>query len=131
MRNRVRAGFLPDPPCPAVPHPAAYSKDCRGSPDLGQPRAGRRESEGPHALDIVAIAKGYGADATQVQDLGTFKQAAAEAWTKDVPTVLEIPISAQVPPLIRRGSSAASARSSYAQAVQLRRAVAVRACRSR
>jgi hypothetical protein len=28
------------------------------------------------------------------------KQAAREAWTKDVPTVLEVPFSREVPPLI-------------------------------
>jgi benzoylformate decarboxylase len=51
-------------------------------------------------LDIVSIARGYGCDAARVADLDTLKQAAAAAWTKQVPTVLEIPISAQVPPLV-------------------------------
>jgi benzoylformate decarboxylase len=51
-------------------------------------------------LDIVSIARGYGCDAARVTDLDAFKQAAAAAWTKQVPTVLEIPISPQVPPLI-------------------------------
>jgi benzoylformate decarboxylase len=51
-------------------------------------------------LDIVSIARGYGCDATRVTDLDALKQAAAAAWTKQVPTVLEIPISAQVPPLV-------------------------------
>jgi len=35
-----------------------------------------------------------------VADLDTLKQAAAAAWTKKVPTVLEIPISAQIPSLV-------------------------------
>jgi benzoylformate decarboxylase len=51
-------------------------------------------------LDIVSIARGYGCDAARVEDLDALKQAAAAAWTKQVPTVLEIPISAQVPPLV-------------------------------
>ena len=51
-------------------------------------------------LDIVSIARGYGCDAARVTDLDAFKQAAAAAWTKQVPTVLEIPISPQVPPLL-------------------------------
>ncbi|MGF1473597.1 MAG: benzoylformate decarboxylase [Rubrobacteraceae bacterium] len=51
-------------------------------------------------LDFVSIANGYGCDATRVEDLVTLKEAAEKAWTKDVPTVLEVPISPQVPPLI-------------------------------
>jgi benzoylformate decarboxylase len=51
-------------------------------------------------LDIVSIARGYGCDAARVEDIGAIKKAAAEAWRKERPTVLEIPISAQVPPLI-------------------------------
>ena len=51
-------------------------------------------------LDYVSIAKGYGCDAVRVDGLDAIKQAAAAAWTKNVPTVLEIPISPQVPPLI-------------------------------
>jgi benzoylformate decarboxylase len=51
-------------------------------------------------LDIVSIARGYGCDAAHVEDLGAIKHAAEGAWTKDVPTVLEIPISPEVPPLI-------------------------------
>ena len=51
-------------------------------------------------LDIVSIARGYGCDAARVADLDALKQAAAAAWTKEVPTVLEVPISAQVPPLV-------------------------------
>jgi benzoylformate decarboxylase len=51
-------------------------------------------------LDIVSIARGYGCDAARLDDIGAIKKAATEAWRKDRPTVLEIPISAQVPPLI-------------------------------
>ncbi|MGH3605702.1 MAG: thiamine pyrophosphate-dependent enzyme [Pseudonocardiaceae bacterium] len=51
-------------------------------------------------MDFVSIAKGYGCDATRVTDLDALKAAAAKAWTKDVPTVLEVPISPKVPPLI-------------------------------
>jgi len=52
------------------------------------------------SLDIVSIAGGYGCYAARVADLDALKQASAAAWTKEVPTVLEIPISAQVPPLV-------------------------------
>jgi benzoylformate decarboxylase len=48
----------------------------------------------------VSLAKGYGCDAARLDDLDTIKSAAVEAWTKSKPTVLEIPISPQVPPLI-------------------------------
>jgi thiamine pyrophosphate-dependent acetolactate synthase large subunit-like protein len=51
-------------------------------------------------LDIVSIARGHGCEAARVADLDALKQAAVAAWTKAVPTVLEIPISAQVPPLV-------------------------------
>jgi benzoylformate decarboxylase len=51
-------------------------------------------------LDIVSLAKGYGCEAARVQDLDTIKQTVAQAFEKDVPTVLEVPISRQVPPLI-------------------------------
>jgi len=52
------------------------------------------------AMDFVSIAKGYSCDAVRVEDLDAIKAAAATAWTKDVPTVLEIPISREIPPLI-------------------------------
>jgi benzoylformate decarboxylase len=51
-------------------------------------------------IDIVSLARGYGCDAARLDDIGAVKKAAAEAWGKQGPTVLEIPISAQVPPLI-------------------------------
>jgi benzoylformate decarboxylase len=51
-------------------------------------------------IDIVSIAKGYGCDAGRLDDLDAIKKAAVEAWGKTKPTVLEIPISAQVPPLV-------------------------------
>ena len=51
-------------------------------------------------IDIVALAKGYGCDAARLDDLDAIKRAATEAWTKSKPTVLEIPISPQVPSLI-------------------------------
>ncbi len=51
-------------------------------------------------IDIVSLAKGYGCDAARLDDLDTIKTTAAQAWTKNKPTVLEIPISPQVPPLI-------------------------------
>ncbi len=51
-------------------------------------------------LDVVSIARGYGCHAARVSDLDALKQAVATAWTRQTPTVLEIPISPQVPPLI-------------------------------
>jgi len=51
-------------------------------------------------MDFVSTAKGYGCDGVRVEDLGAIKAEAAKAWTKDVPTVLEIPISREIPPLI-------------------------------
>ena len=50
-------------------------------------------------FDIVSIAKGYGCDAGRLDDLDAIKKAAVAAWSKSKPTVLEIPISAKVPPL--------------------------------
>jgi benzoylformate decarboxylase len=51
-------------------------------------------------FDVVSIAKGYGCDAARLEDLEAIKKAGVEAWTKSKPTVLEIPISPQVPPLV-------------------------------
>jgi len=51
-------------------------------------------------FDVVSIAKGYGCDAVRLDDLETIKKATVEASKKSKPTVLEIPISPQVPPLI-------------------------------
>jgi benzoylformate decarboxylase len=51
-------------------------------------------------LDIVSLARGYGCDAARLDDIGAIKKAATVAWAKQTPTVLEIPISTQVPPLI-------------------------------
>jgi benzoylformate decarboxylase len=51
-------------------------------------------------IDIVSLARGYGCDAARLDHLDAIKATAAQAWTKDKPTVLEIPISLQVPPLI-------------------------------
>ncbi len=51
-------------------------------------------------FDVVSIAKGYGCDAARLADLEAIKKAAVEAWSKSKPTVLEIPIFPQVPPLL-------------------------------
>jgi len=51
-------------------------------------------------IDIVSLARGYGCDAARLDDLDAIKRAAVEAWTKSKPTVLEIPISPEIPPLI-------------------------------
>ena len=52
------------------------------------------------SLDIVSIVSGYGCDAALVADVDALKQAVAAAWTKNVPTVLEVRISAQIPALV-------------------------------
>ena len=51
-------------------------------------------------IDIVSLAKGYGCDGARLDDLDAIKRAASEAWTKSKPTVMEIPICPQVPPLM-------------------------------
>jgi benzoylformate decarboxylase len=51
-------------------------------------------------MDFVSIAHGYGCDAARIEDLDALEQVAAHTWTKDVPTVLEVSISGQVPPLV-------------------------------
>ena len=51
-------------------------------------------------LDAVSIAKGYGCDAARVTSLDALERAAAGAWSKDVPTVLEVPIAPEIPPLL-------------------------------
>lgn len=51
-------------------------------------------------FDAVSIAKGYGCDAARLDDIEEIKKAAVAAWGKSKPTVLEVPISAQVPPLL-------------------------------
>jgi benzoylformate decarboxylase len=67
----------------------ARLEQTRGVPGLDLPR-----------LDMVSIARGYGCDAARVADLDALKLAVVAAWVKEVPTVLEIPISSQVPPLV-------------------------------
>ncbi|HEY6401662.1 MAG TPA: thiamine pyrophosphate-dependent enzyme, partial [Blastocatellia bacterium] len=51
-------------------------------------------------IDTVSIAKGYGCDAACLDDLDAIRKAAVVARSQSRPTLLEIPISAQVPPLI-------------------------------
>jgi benzoylformate decarboxylase len=51
-------------------------------------------------LDAVSIAKGYGCDAARVTSVDAIERAAADAWSKDVPTVLEVPIAPEIPPLV-------------------------------
>jgi len=51
-------------------------------------------------LDAVSIAKGYGCDAARVTNLDALERAAVGAWSKDVPTVLDVPIVPEVPPLV-------------------------------
>jgi len=51
-------------------------------------------------MDFVSIAQGYGCDGVRIEDLDALKEAALNAWTKDVPTVLEVSVSGHVPPLV-------------------------------
>jgi benzoylformate decarboxylase len=67
----------------------AVLEDAPGVPGLDLP-----------GIDIVSLAKGYGCDAVRVDNLEAIKKAATKAWTKSKPTLLEVPISPQVPPLI-------------------------------
>jgi benzoylformate decarboxylase len=67
----------------------AVLEDTPGVPGLDLP-----------GIDIVSLAKGYGCDAARLDDLDAIKQAAVAAWINSKPTVLEIPISPQVPPLL-------------------------------
>jgi benzoylformate decarboxylase len=67
----------------------AALEDAPGVPGLDLP-----------GFDIVSVAKGYGCDAVRLEDLERIKKAATDAWNKSRPTVLEIPISPQIPPLI-------------------------------
>jgi thiamine pyrophosphate-dependent acetolactate synthase large subunit-like protein len=54
----------------------------------------------PYTPVRASIAHGYGCDAARIEDLGALKQAARNAWTNDVPTLLEVSVSGQVPPLV-------------------------------
>ncbi len=51
-------------------------------------------------IDCVSLAKGYGCDAVRLDDLDAIKKAVATALTKAGPTLLEIPIVPQEPPLV-------------------------------
>jgi hypothetical protein len=51
-------------------------------------------------LDAVSIAKGYGCDAARVTSVDALVRAAAGAWSKDVPTILEVPIAPETPRLV-------------------------------
>jgi len=51
-------------------------------------------------LDIVSLARGYGCTAARVETIGAIQAEAVNAWKRNGPTVLEIPISKAVPPLL-------------------------------
>ncbi|MDD4702684.1 MAG: benzoylformate decarboxylase [Desulfovibrio sp.] len=51
-------------------------------------------------LDIVSLAKGYGCEAVRAETAEDVRKACAEALTRPGPTVLEVPISHVVPPLL-------------------------------
>lgn len=51
-------------------------------------------------IDIVSLAKGYGCAAERITDLDVLKTRVAEGFKGDGPLVIEVPISADIPPLI-------------------------------
>ncbi len=51
-------------------------------------------------LDCVKLAEGYGCTARRIEDPSQLTEALAQAWRTEVPLVLEVPISAAVPPLL-------------------------------
>jgi benzoylformate decarboxylase len=50
--------------------------------------------------DIAPIARGYGCDAKRIDAVDDLKDAVMEAWRRPNPTVLDVPITSQVPPLV-------------------------------
>ncbi|HGM9948642.1 TPA: benzoylformate decarboxylase [Providencia rettgeri] len=51
-------------------------------------------------LDIVALGKGYGCAAVRAKTIEDIKQACEEAFRRNGPTVIEVPILPSIPPLI-------------------------------
>lgn len=51
-------------------------------------------------IDIVSLARGYGCTAVRVETTEAIQSEAIQAWKRNGPTVLEIPITKTVPPLI-------------------------------
>ncbi len=51
-------------------------------------------------LDIVSLAKGYGCEAVRAETAEDVRKACAQALARPGPTVLEVPISPVIPPLI-------------------------------
>ncbi|WP_314915666.1 benzoylformate decarboxylase [Pseudomonas helleri] len=51
-------------------------------------------------LDFVALANGYGAHGVRANTLDEIRKACSEAFTRNVPTVLEVPVQATIPPLL-------------------------------
>lgn len=51
-------------------------------------------------IDVAKIAQGYGCNVVQTDDLEIIKQTCQEAFTKNVPTVLVVPIETTIPNLV-------------------------------
>ncbi|MEY1578070.1 benzoylformate decarboxylase [Providencia manganoxydans] len=51
-------------------------------------------------IDIVALAKGYGCSAVRAETVEEVKAACKEAFNREGPTVIEVPILPSIPPLI-------------------------------
>ncbi|MHC5225381.1 benzoylformate decarboxylase [Ignatzschineria sp. LJL83] len=51
-------------------------------------------------LDIVSLAKGYGCIGLRLDNVADIQKACKEAFSKNVPTVIEVPITKTIPPLL-------------------------------
>ncbi|MGA6580703.1 thiamine pyrophosphate-dependent enzyme, partial [Providencia sp. NPDC089923] len=51
-------------------------------------------------LDIVSLAKGYGCVGVRAETLDEINQICKEAFSRSVPTVIEVPIIPTTPPLL-------------------------------
>lgn len=51
-------------------------------------------------IDVVSLARGYGCTAERVTELEAFKAAVRRGLSGTTPLVIDVPISAEVPPLI-------------------------------
>ena len=67
----------------------AEQEDSSGVPGLDLP-----------GLDIVSLAKGYGCAAERVETTDAIRKICSQAFSRNVPTVIEVPVISTVPPLL-------------------------------
>ena len=67
----------------------AEQEDSSGVPGLDLP-----------GLDIVSLAKGYGCAAERVETTDAIRKICSQAFSRNVPTVIEVPVIPTVPPLL-------------------------------